>query len=223
MAAPKKKPVKKTTAKKSATKKVAKTVSKTTAKKTATKKTAVKKVATKKTATKKAATKKPNAKSVAEKKVSKIKTVEKKPAKKVLLRKPKKEVPIKIEKVNINEKTLQKLKELLLMERERNLFQSEELAQEAVDLITDREAGDTQFDEESGEGDSVAVERERTLFLSAEAQNTVNQIDRALERMKKKTYGSCQKCGKRIGIPRLEALPWAEVCIDCKAKSERRF
>ena len=93
-------------------------------------------------------------------------------------------MPVKAEKPNLTEKTLSKLKELLIEERVRHLAQADELAQEAVDLITDREAGDTQFDEESGEGDSVAVERERSLFLSAEAHNTVKKIYRALERMK---------------------------------------
>src|SRR5690606_24800310 len=99
-------------------------------------------------------------------------------------------------------------------ERERNVAQADELAQEAVDMITDREAGDTQFDEESGEGDSVAVERERTLFLAAEARNTVEQIDRALERIKNGTYGVCVPSSRRISVAKLEALPWTKVCID---------
>ena len=131
-------------------------------------------------------------------------------------------LPVKSEKPNLNPKTLQKLKESLIQERVRHQAQADELAQEAVDLITDREAGDTQFDEESGEGDSVAVERERSLFLSAEAQNTVKQIDRALLRIEEGTYGVCVPSSRRLPVPRLEALPWTEVCVDCKARSERR-
>lgn len=208
----------------------------------------VKKAAGGKSTSSKTAAKKPTAKTPAKaatkKPAAKTKVVAKKPAakkieapaakapakaKKVVAPKvpdvfrcPISGIPVKAEKPNLSDKNLTKLKELLIAERVRHLAQADELAQEAVDMITDREAGDTQFDEESGEGDSVAVERERTLFLAAEAQNTVAQIDRALERMKNHTYGLCVPSGRRISVPRLEALPWTEVCVDCKARSERR-
>ena len=65
---------------------------------------------------------------------------------------------------------------------ERLLHQSEELAAEAEQLAREREGGDTQFDEESGEGDTVNVERERDLLLSASARQVVEEIDEALVR-----------------------------------------
>jgi RNA polymerase-binding protein DksA len=43
-------------------------------------------------------------------------------------------------------------------------------------------------------------------------------IDRALERIDEGTYGICTNCGKPIQAERLEALPWAELCIDCQRK-----
>ncbi len=58
--------------------------------------------------------------------------------------------------------------------------QAEELEASAEQLASEREQGDTQFDEESGEGDTVSVERERDLSLSATARQTVDDIDRAL-------------------------------------------
>ena len=54
---------------------------------------------------------------------------------------------------------------------------------EADQLAAEREGGDTQFDEESGEGDTINIERERDLLLSASAQQIVDEIDRALERI----------------------------------------
>ena len=74
----------------------------------------------------------------------------------------------------------QKLRERLESERDRHLRQAEELTAEAELLASEREQGDTQFDEESGEGDTVNVERERDLALSATARQTVDDIDRAL-------------------------------------------
>ena len=49
--------------------------------------------------------------------------------------------------------------------------------------------GDVQFDDESGEGDTMVVERERDLALSAQARQTIAEIDAALERMADGTYG----------------------------------
>ena len=74
--------------------------------------------------------------------------------------------------------TLDKLRERLVEERDRHLGQAELLQAEAEVLASEREQGDTQFDEESGEGDTVSVERERDLALSATARQTVDDIER---------------------------------------------
>jgi RNA polymerase-binding protein DksA len=119
-------------------------------------------------------------------------------------------------------KTKDRLKDKLLEERVRLTHQAEELVAEAEELAREREGGDTQFDEESGEGDTVNIERERDLLLSAQARHVVDEIDAALQRMKKGTYGVCSYAGRKIPVERLEAIPWADVCVDCKARAERR-
>ena len=119
-------------------------------------------------------------------------------------------------------KTLEKLRRLLEEERETYVRQARDLAAEAEALATEREPGDTQFDEESGEGDTLNVERERDLALSASATQAVEEIDRALHRMDIGTYGICERCGKKISVARLEALPFAALCIECKSREERR-
>jgi len=123
---------------------------------------------------------------------------------------------------NITPKTLEKLKELLLEERDRHVRQAADLQAEADALVTEREQGDTQFDEESGEGDTISVERERDLMLSATANQAVEEIDAALARMHAGTYGLCTPAGRRIAVARLEAIPWAETCVECKQRVERR-
>ena len=119
-------------------------------------------------------------------------------------------------------KTLDRLRRLLEEDRETYVRQARDLAAEAEALATEREPGDTQFDEESGEGDTLNVERERDLALSASATQAVEEIDRALRRMDLGTYGICERCGKKISVARLEALPFAALCIDCKSREERR-
>lgn len=122
----------------------------------------------------------------------------------------------------LSPKTVDRLRQKLLAEKDRLLQQSEDLAAEAEQLAREREAGDTQFDEESGEGDTVNIERERDLLLSASARQVVEEIDEAVTRMKRGTYGVCKYAGRKIPLERLEAIPWANVCVDCKARAERR-
>ena len=123
---------------------------------------------------------------------------------------------------NLGAKTLDRLRQKLVDEKERLLHQADDLSAEAEQLAREREAGDTQFDEESGEGDTVNVERERDLLLSATARQVVEEIDDALDRMKRNKYGVCKPAGRKIALERLEAIPWAQVCVDCKARAERR-
>ncbi len=111
---------------------------------------------------------------------------------------------------------LAKQHQALLDERARYLNLAETLQQEADQLAADREPGDVQFDEESGEGDTIAVERERDLTLSAQARDAVRQIDEALERFDKGVYGICIHSGDPIPKARLEAIPWAAERVEFK-------
>ena len=76
--------------------------------------------------------------------------------------------------------------------------------------------GDVQFDDESGEGDTMVVERERDLALSAQARQTIADIDAALQRMADGTYGYSVVSGRPIPRERLEAIPWATVLVEEK-------
>jgi RNA polymerase-binding transcription factor DksA len=115
------------------------------------------------------------------------------------------------------DKFLEGQRKSLLEERERLLRHSVALRAEADSLAADREAGDTQFDDESGEGDTLAVERERDLVLSAQAQQTVSEIDHALAKIDDGTYGICEVSGQSIPKERLKAIPWARERVEFKA------
>ena len=114
------------------------------------------------------------------------------------------------------DKWQEKQKELLLTEKTEYLKQATELRDEADQMMRDAEPGDVQFDDESGEGASVALERERDLALAMQAQGIVEEIDDALRKLERGTYGQCESCGKDIMKARLEALPYARQCIACK-------
>jgi RNA polymerase-binding transcription factor DksA len=105
----------------------------------------------------------------------------------------------------------------LIRERAKYVESAESLKAEADALVESREPGDVQFDEESGEGDTLAVERERDLALSAHARAAVEQIDAALTRIDKGVYGVCVISGLAIPKERLEAIPWAAERVEYKA------
>jgi len=105
----------------------------------------------------------------------------------------------------------------LVTERAAYVEQAESLRIDAEQLAQDMEPGDIQFDEESGEGDTLNVERERDLALSAQARAAVDEIDRALAKMDAGTYGVCERCGNPIPKARLKVLPYASLCVACKS------
>jgi len=122
---------------------------------------------------------------------------------------PKKAAPL--------DKFLEAQLKLLNEERETYTRQATALRAEADQLAQDRDPGDVQFDEESGQGDSMNVERERDLALSAQALAAVDEIDRSIEKIHAGTYGVCEKCGENIPKERLRALPYAALCVKCKS------
>ena len=56
--------------------------------------------------------------------------------------------------------------------------------------------------------------------LDDEAAQELNQVNEALARLELGDYGRCKCCGNPIGVARLEALPYAMLCIDCADASE---
>ena len=106
-------------------------------------------------------------------------------------------------------KFLFELRDALLAKRAQLSGQVTRLENEANALIEDAEMGDVQFDEEGGEGDTLVVEREQDLVLSASARQSIEDIDAALERMKKGEYGYSELSGQPIPRERLRAMPEA--------------
>jgi DnaK suppressor protein len=110
-----------------------------------------------------------------------------------------------------------KQRELLLEERQTYISSAEALKAQADSLALEHEPGDVQFDEEGGEGGTANVDREIDLYLSAQARATVVEIDRALQKIEDGTYGVCEQCGQAIPDARLQALPFAALCVTCKS------
>jgi RNA polymerase-binding transcription factor DksA len=111
---------------------------------------------------------------------------------------------------------VKQMHDLLQEERVRLTGQAKRLEDEAHQLVEEAEMGDVQFDDEGGEGDTMVVERERDLALSAQAREAVTEIDAALDRITAGTYGYSVVSGRPIPKERLEAIPWASVLVEEK-------
>ncbi|MDR2471247.1 MAG: TraR/DksA family transcriptional regulator [Treponema sp.] len=66
------------------------------------------------------------------------------------------------------------------------------------------------------------MDRKMIEALGSQELKRLKLIDSALTRIEQGKYGLCVKCGKRIPQDRLEAIPYALMCIDCKTADERR-
>jgi DnaK suppressor protein len=106
------------------------------------------------------------------------------------------------------------LKEQLLAERERI---AEELTGYRVEALPNPGYGNHMAD------DATAVfDQARSLALKHRLERSLEQIDAALKKFDRGTYGVCEACGERIDPARLEAKPYAELCLPCRQRAEQR-
>jgi RNA polymerase-binding protein DksA len=77
-------------------------------------------------------------------------------------------------------------------------------------------------DNHLGETATATLDREIDYTLEENSGQVLAEIDRALKRIEEGTYGICNNCGREIPVERLDAYPWAELCIECKREAERR-
>ena len=79
----------------------------------------------------------------------------------------------------------------------------------------------TASDNHMGDLASATLDREIDYSLGDNSEQVLGEIDAALKRIDDGAYGICTKCGREISLERLEARPWAALCIDDARSSER--
>jgi RNA polymerase-binding protein DksA len=107
-------------------------------------------------------------------------------------------------------------------ERRRVVEAIENLQRENPGSLSD-ETGELNpgFDQHPGDVATELFDRELEYTLHDGEQALLARIDRALGRIDKGTFGTCERCGKDIPEERLEARPWAELDIACQREVER--
>ena len=114
----------------------------------------------------------------------------------------------------MKKKELDRFRKLLLLERQailQHMGDLEGLSNSALD-----QGGGDEVDIASLEISQTAIQR-----LGNREKNLLKKIELALNKIDSGEYGVCEGCGEDIAIPRLEARPVAQFCIDCKTEQEQ--
>lgn len=111
---------------------------------------------------------------------------------------------------------VQRMKEKMLAEKK-----------EIIGSLTENNSDSRKILEENSARDSIdeasdAVDLKMLQSISEKDVNRLNLINAALARIEVGKYGLCMKCGKQIPEPRLEYIPYAVLCVECKSADERR-
>ena len=107
------------------------------------------------------------------------------------------------------EKSLMELKREII----ENLLASNEDFKEIVDAMDPKDLADIASDD---------IDRKMIEAIGAQELKRLRMIDSALTRIQQGKYGLCIKCNMKIPQPRLEAIPYALMCVDCKTAEEKR-
>jgi DnaK suppressor protein len=103
----------------------------------------------------------------------------------------------------------------LKKERERIMEDLDRLA--IIDGTVNARKEGSPFGKREEEADEV-MELEKRLVMEKHLSETLDDINRALDKFKSGTYGICDNCGQPIEPARMEALPEANLCLVCKSK-----
>jgi len=77
------------------------------------------------------------------------------------------------------------------------------------------------FGKRVGDGTTEAVERINRTAAARSIASSLKEVDRALAKFEEGSYGRCDGCGDAIGSERLEAIPWATLCVSCASDRSR--
>ncbi len=113
---------------------------------------------------------------------------------------------------------------------EKQLLELREKKREYIDMLrelaisrTQREAsGDiSAFTSHPADISTESDEREKVASLITRETEMLKELDAALERVADATYGKCDACGGDIPAARLQALPFATLCVKCQTEAEK--
>ncbi len=115
--------------------------------------------------------------------------------------------------------TVERFKNRLETERESLEAQIADYEREIEEARMTEASSDRSPDPGNAEASSVKLEYAKELSIEQNTVDLLGKVRHALARIDSGGYGVCESCGKPIPVERLEALPYATLCVDCAAKA----
>ncbi|MEZ4701706.1 MAG: molecular chaperone DnaK [Rhodothermales bacterium] len=123
-------------------------------------------------------------------------------------------------KTPLTDEELRYFEDLIVQRRSSAVEDIDRLRMQLQDAREQSE-NDTAYSYHMADAGTDAMEREKLYLMLARQQKYVSYLDRALERIKNKTYGICKITGNPISKERLEAVPHTEISIEAKLKQRK--
>jgi RNA polymerase-binding protein DksA len=90
-----------------------------------------------------------------------------------------------------------------------------EIEEEREEVRLSETSSERSPDPNTAEGGSLAFELEKELSVAKNAEDLLAKVDEAIGRIEEGAYGICVDCDKPIPVARLDALPYATLCVEC--------
>jgi DnaK suppressor protein len=119
----------------------------------------------------------------------------------------------------MNAKELKRLRTVLEEDRARLASDLADLEKAQSETLSDM-SGENNYRDHMADQGSATFAKELDMTLEENLRDLLAQVDKALARMDAGEYGVCRSCGKKIAAPRLEAMPAADQCVECKEREE---
>src|SRR5215211_8626884 len=109
------------------------------------------------------------------------------------------------------------------LEEERTRLQGirDNLQREQEETTSDTGGELSNVDQHPGDSGTETFEMEKNVSLLEQVDDQLLEVEAAVQRLERGTYGTCQVCGRPIGDERLEAMPATRFCVEDQAKAER--
>lgn len=118
---------------------------------------------------------------------------------------------------------LEKFRKILLEKREFQVAEMDELMKSRVATTNKDATGDlSSYSYHMADQGTDAMEKELAFMFASKSGRLIYHIDEALRRIDDGIYGKCVVCERNISVPRLEAVPHARLCIECKSSEEEK-
>jgi RNA polymerase-binding protein DksA len=109
----------------------------------------------------------------------------------------------------------------LLLERRSQVANALHHLHEQNSNSLEDETEEETYDNHLADSATATLNREIDYTLEENSEHVLAAIEEALSRIEQGTFGTCVRCGRAIAEERLEAIPYATRCIDCKRLEER--